>query len=67
MYRTMDETESKTPSFMVLVQEQLNSLILSSFLFYISKKVKEPGDFTSDTLALDERLVTLNHFSENRK
>ena len=59
MYRTMDETESKTPSFMVLVQEQLNSLILSSFLFYISKKVKEPGDFTSDTLALDERLVTL--------
>lgn len=59
MYRTMDETESKTPSFMVLVQEQLNSLILSSFLFYISMKVKEPGDFTSDTLALDERLVTL--------
>ena len=55
----MDETESKTPSFMVLVQEQLNSLILSSFLFYISMKVKEPGDFTSDTLALDERLVTL--------
>jgi hypothetical protein len=30
-------------------------------------KVKEPGDFTSDTLAVDERLVTLNHFSENRK
>jgi hypothetical protein len=28
-------------------------------------KVKEPGDFSSDTLALDERQVTLNHFSEN--
>jgi hypothetical protein len=66
MYRTMDETKSKTPSFMVLIQKQLNSLILSSFLFYISMKVKEPGDYTSDTFALDERLVTLNHFSENR-
>ena len=55
----MDDTESKTPSFMVLVQEQLNSLNLSSFLLYISMKVKELGDFTSDTLALDERLVTL--------
>ena len=61
MYRTMDEIESKTPSFIVLVQEQLNSLILSSEI-----QVKESGDFTSDTLALDERLVTLNHFSENR-
>jgi hypothetical protein len=62
MYRTIDETESKIPSIVVLVQEQLNSLILSSEI-----QVKESGDFTSDTLALDEHLITVNHFSENRK
>jgi hypothetical protein len=44
--KTMDVTESKTPSFIVLVQEQLNSLILSSEI-----QVKESGDFTSDTFA----------------
>ena len=63
----MGETDqSKTPNFMVLVQEQLDLLILSSVHFYISDN-ERTWLFPHDTLACkDECLTTPNHFSEDR-